>query len=43
MAPEILKKEFYNYSIDFYALGTFLHELATGFPPFYDNSIDKIM
>ncbi len=40
MAPEILKRTGYNYSVDFYTMGAFLYELVTGLPPFYSNNMD---
>ena len=38
MAPEILKGERYNLSVDYWALGCILFEFLAGFPPFAGNS-----
>jgi serum/glucocorticoid-regulated kinase 2 len=43
MAPEVLSREGYNYSVDFYTLGAFLFELVTGLPPFYANNTETIL
>ena len=43
MAPEVLRRAGYNYSVDFYTMGAFLYELATGLPPYYANSTEKIL
>jgi serum/glucocorticoid-regulated kinase 2 len=43
MAPEILKRHSYNYSVDIYTMGAFLYELVTGLPPYYANSTEKIL
>lgn len=43
MAPEVLTREGYNYSVDFYTLGAFLFELVTGLPPFYSNNTETIL
>ena len=43
MAPEILHRNGYNYSVDFYTMGAFLYELTTGLPPFYDNCTENIL
>ena len=40
MAPEVIERNGYNYSVDFYTMGAFLFELATGLPPYYDNNTD---
>ena len=34
IAPETLKKEAYDFKVDFYALGILLFEMLTGQPPF---------
>jgi len=39
-APEIVKEERYSKSVDMWALGCVLYTLLSGFPPFYDESID---
>lgn len=43
MAPEVLSRQGYNYSVDFYTLGAFLFELITGLPPFYASDTDTIL
>ena len=43
MAPEILRRNGYNYSVDIYTMGAFLYELVTGLPPYYANSTEKIL
>ena len=43
MAPEVLLRKGYNYSVDFYTLGAFLHELVTGLPPFYSDNTETIL
>jgi len=43
MAPEILQRDGYNYSVDFYTIGAFLYELVTGLPPYYANSTEVIL
>ena len=43
MAPEILTRNGYNYSVDIYTMGAFLYELVTGLPPYYANSTEKIL
>ena len=35
MAPELLKKEGYSKSIDWWCLGCMIYEMVTGLPPFY--------
>jgi len=35
-APELLIGNGYDYSVDFYTMGTFLFELVIGLPPYYD-------
>jgi len=34
IAPETLKKEAYDFKVDFYALGILFYEMLTGQPPF---------
>ncbi len=37
MAPEVKSENGYNYSVDFYTLGSFAYELVMGVPPYYNN------
>ncbi len=37
MAPEVRTENGYNYSVDFYTLGSFAYELVNGVPPYYNN------
>ncbi|KAG8830402.1 hypothetical protein FRC17_004928 [Serendipita sp. 399] len=41
-APEIVKDERYSKSVDMWALGCVLYTLLSGFPPFYDESINVL-
>ncbi|CEJ89217.1 Putative Calcium calmodulin-dependent protein [[Torrubiella] hemipterigena] len=41
-APEIVKDERYSKSVDMWALGCVLYTLLSGFPPFYDESIEVL-
>ena len=36
MAPEIIKREGYSYSVDWYAVGILIYEMIYGRPPFID-------
>lgn len=38
IAPEIIQGQGYGYSVDWWALGVLLHEMAVGFPPFYGRN-----
>lgn len=42
MAPEMLRKNGHNYSVDIYCLGTFLYELVIGIPPFYSTNTKEM-
>lgn len=37
MAPEVITKSGYNFSADFYTLGTLIYEMIIGRPPFESN------
>ena len=37
LSPEMIKRAGYNKSVDFYSLGSFLYEMLTGLPPFWDK------
>ena len=41
LAPEMVKQEEYDRSVDFWALGVLIYELGFGNSPFYENSHDK--
>lgn len=43
MAPELVQEQPYNEKVDIWALGTILYELYYGQPPFYTNSIYKLI
>ena len=40
MAPEILFGAPYSFEVDWWALGIIVFEMATGYPPFYDDNGD---
>lgn len=42
MAPEILFKSGYDYSVDWWSLGVVIFEMLTGYSPFYDTDPLKI-
>ncbi|KUI73520.1 Serine/threonine-protein kinase sid2 [Cytospora mali] len=41
MAPEVLRGEEYDYTVDYWSLGCMLFEALTGFPPFAGSSPDE--
>ncbi|KAJ9155258.1 Non-specific serine/threonine protein kinase [Pleurostoma richardsiae] len=41
MAPEVLRGEEYDYTVDYWSLGCMLFEALTGFPPFAGNSPEE--
>ena len=43
MAPELVKEQPYNHTVDLWSLGVILFELYVGQPPFYTNSILKLV
>ncbi|KAL6069364.1 Serine/threonine-protein kinase [Balamuthia mandrillaris] len=38
LAPEILKGKPYGKAVDWWALGTFIYEMLSGWPPFFDEN-----
>ncbi|CAH1967284.1 unnamed protein product [Acanthoscelides obtectus] len=42
LAPEIILSQGYNYSVDWWALGVLIYEMAAGFPPFYSKEHMKL-
>eukprot|EP00732_Lithocolla_globosa_P006639 Lithocolla_globosa_v1_NODE_7832_length_896_cov_2.579073.p1 type:complete len:198 gc:universal NODE_7832_length_896_cov_2.579073:684-91(-) len=42
LAPEILKREIYGKSVDWWSLGILLYEMISGLPPFYSNRLYNI-
>eukprot|EP01084_Bolivina_argentea_P156539 272835_1 len=43
MAPELVQEKPYNHTVDLWSLGVILYELFYGKPPFYTNSIYKLV
>ncbi|KAI9139009.1 serum/glucocorticoid regulated kinase 2 [Paraphysoderma sedebokerense] len=47
LAPEILRKQSYGFSVDWWCLGTVIYEMLVGLPPFYSTNtstlFDKIL
>ncbi|PQE07201.1 serine threonine- kinase sid2 protein [Rutstroemia sp. NJR-2017a BVV2] len=41
MAPEVLKGDEYDYSVDYWSLGCMHFEALTGFPPFAGSTVDE--
>jgi serine/threonine protein kinase len=39
-APEVITGEGHSYSVDWWCLGVFIHELFTGHSPFEDDDTD---
>jgi serine/threonine protein kinase len=42
LSPEMLKRDGYGKSVDFYSLGAMLYEMLVGRPPGYSESIEKM-
>ena len=43
MAPELVKEQSYNHTVDLWSLGVILYELVVGQPPFYTNTIYSLI
>lgn len=43
MAPELMRQQPYNYTVDLWSLGVILYELAVGRPPFYTERIVSLI
>mmetsp|Transcript_14048 Transcript_14048/g.41258 ORF Transcript_14048/g.41258 Transcript_14048/m.41258 type:complete len:322 (-) Transcript_14048:671-1636(-) len=43
MAPELVKEQPYDHTVDLWSLGVILYELFVGTPPFYTNSIYSLI
>lgn len=41
-APEILSQRDCTKAVDFWCLGSLLHEMVTGFPPFYSENLNEL-
>ena len=41
MAPEVLKGDEYDFTVDYWSLGCMLFEALTGFPPFAGATVDE--
>ena len=42
MAPEIILKEAYNSSVDWWSFGAIIYEMLVGNPPFYSQNKEKL-
>lgn len=41
MAPEVLRGENYNHSVDYWSLGCIMYECLSGFPPFSGSNVNE--
>jgi len=42
LAPEILENTGHGKAVDWWALGTLLHEMIVGLPPYYDTNVQRM-
>lgn len=42
LAPEMLENTGHGKAVDWWALGTLLHEMITGLPPYYDTNVQRM-
>ncbi|XP_049849236.1 RAC family serine/threonine-protein kinase homolog isoform X2 [Schistocerca gregaria] len=42
LAPEVLQGALYGKVVDWWSLGTFIFEMLTGLPPFYDEDVQRM-
>ena len=43
LSPELIAGRGANKSTDIYSLGTMLYEMLTGYPPYFENNIKKLL
>lgn len=41
MAPEVLRGEEYDFSVDYWSLGCMLYEALAGYPPFVGTTVEE--
>jgi Serine/threonine protein kinase len=42
LAPEVIEKTGYNFTVDFYCLGILIYEMVVGHPPFLENTRSEL-
>ena len=42
MPPEVIKKQSYGISIDWYLWGVLLYEMISGLPPYFEKNVKKL-
>lgn len=42
VAPEILAGKGYDYTVDYWSIGVILYVLLCGYPPFYEDTNEKL-
>ena len=42
MSPEVILKEQYDISVDWWSFGAIIYEMLVGYPPFYSDSKEKL-